>query len=391
MFAKSLRGIILGSILLPTAGLARAGTPSDAENHFLVGYQAYLQRNYEVCAGQLLQADDLKAGLEARAKLYLAACQEKLGYRAAAAANVDQVEAGKLAKEDRTVYDELKTSLRKELDEVGRPVFVLMPFAGTMQYAGTGNTKDSGQFFGGFASAAYRAWTLRLGVESDTITLASFLKSTSDYTQTGKHVDLARWFGSSFELRLGYSSISASDKGLDGISAMHVGGTYYPGVNHRLTMRGDSSTYPNATLGNLQTKEITAAYAYRVLSGASYSLWAQGTGESVSTTADKSTDTITKFALRSSYLRYAGDLNLTIRSFEASAGAWSGNEAFGIRDDGFVIYNSLEEHTGGWNLGLAFHFTKAVSAKVSTASESYTVSGSSLSASVYTAALTLVF
>ena len=88
---------------------------STAETQFLVGYQAYLEKNYAVCADEFYFSVQNESSVQQRAQLLLAHCQERLGLKLAAAYNIDALKGAKFTADDHQLYQSLKAKLKKEI------------------------------------------------------------------------------------------------------------------------------------------------------------------------------------------------------------------------------------------------------------------------------------
>lgn len=347
--------LILQWISLPSPVLATDPnlgevTLSDAEARFLLGYQAYLSKNYGLCADDFFQALELEEPLNHKARFYLAVCQYKLGLKQNAAFHISKINSRFLSASDRRILTILKNSLVRETRKLNPGQIFLYPYLGGIFYS-PGAGKSAGMFFGLYSDITNNYWKFSLGIEQLSLSLLN-VKTT--YTQTQGLLGLARTFESSFETRGKAIYISNPLSTSGGILVLSVGSAYSPWSYSRLSLDLFYSHYPASSLGVIRAFQVSNFVEQGLLSKANLSASIRFGFQSIFSSSDLTTDSTASitsgFTRRSYYQRISMDLMTTFSNWILSGGVWGGTEAFGIRNEGAIVYSALEEHRSGWNI-----------------------------------------
>jgi hypothetical protein len=372
---RNLFKLILLAAFIPQLCLAEP--LSSPESLYLVGYQAYLEKNYALCADEFYQATLLSSPIENKARLFLAFCQEKLGLNLAAAYQLDQLSETDFSGQDLEMYLHLARKLKTELSSLNAVYYSFLPYLGQVSYDANAN-KSTGTYYGGFGSLDYKTWGFFLNAEKLKM---SFRNSTSGYDQTQLTAGIAKMLTDQWLAHMNAVFISASDSNYNSIQIFGGGLGYYITSMTRLTLDYYNSNYPQFTLGALKSHQFNLSVDQYFLKNPSVSLWIQLLVESIFASAPLQTDSISGFTLKSNYNRFAIDVELLTGLFQFGVTGWVGSEAFGVRNQGIVVFNALEEHRMGWSGSLMLHFSKEFSVKGTVMQETFVVSGPEIKSS----------
>ncbi|MEN8216480.1 MAG: hypothetical protein ABFS56_08905 [Pseudomonadota bacterium] len=193
-------------------------------------------------------------------------------------------------------------------------------------------------FYGAYRSASGYVW--EGAVEK---THVSYKKSPVPYwvwpdlDQTDFTLALTRNRQSSHSSRFGLHAISSSDNDTDdaftlfaGFSRYHPYDDYYGGTLYY-------THYPNIDLQVWQAVPKVGKYLGNpILRG---TFFIQGKLNLIAID-EKQGDGNTYFSAEGEVSWYYGAVSLSL-------GAWGGTQLWAVRDDGFIVYNSADKHTGG--------------------------------------------
>ncbi len=327
-----------------------------ANQHFLNGYYSYLFKYYGACADEIFQSledsfEDLNKG-----ELYLAVCQAQLNLNRAAAYHIDRVNASVLTVSDKILYDQFKVRLENELNQLSDFSFSLFPFYGSINYISDSNINSgpvasgnfSGSFYGLSTQLENQTWKLRLAGQN--LVFSSSAGATTNQLQMIIGVDhgLSRDFILKAKSLFLHSTSSSIGTGwIEGLG-FDLGLTSWLRVQVDYTL----SVYPSLSIGSLSLSEITGAVQFNLLSNYSNQLVLNVGSQSIFPSSTMGVDPASNFSMKSLYDRYFLKLASQWSFFGFELGGWVGEEAFGVRNDGNLVYASFEDHLYGWNLGI---------------------------------------
>jgi hypothetical protein len=336
---------------------------SNADFHFLFGYQDMLQKRYGASADHFYQAvkGSTNSTILNRSILYLGLSQSKLGNKNGAAFNAAYVDEDNLTGTDVELFKQLKNFLgslytqahdAKVLatnlnDQIN--VWVL-PYAGTSSYSAL-SLKDTASFYGVYGLIAKKDWSLSLSGEKFNL---SFKDTTPAYTQTQAGFSINKLIGSG-NLTLRYTQITSDSTEQSGIKVLGIGLGNWLTESTRFTLDYYNSSYPNSTLGSLTVDEVSTAIEQTFLNTPEYTFWAKLGDQALLAKAASISDK-TSFISNKIYNRLFFDLNFRVLQFVSGFSVWQGTEAFGVRNDGNLIYSGTEEHIGGYSANLSYIF-----------------------------------
>lgn len=354
---------LLVFFLFISSSTASSEENSNADFHFLFGYQDMLQKRYEASADHFYQA--LKGSTNPtilnRSILYLGRSQAKIGNKNGAAFNAAYVIEEDLEGTDVELFKRLKkflgnyytqahdakvlaTNLKKKIN-----IWVL-PYFGTSSYSAL-SLKDTASFFGAYGLIAIKDWSLSLSGEKFNL---SFKDTTPAYTQTQAGFSINKLIGSG-NLTLRYTQITSDSTDQSGIKVIGIGLGNWLTDTTRFTFDYYNSKHPNSLLGSLSVDEVSTAIEHTFFNYPEYTLWAKLGDQALLAKAASISDK-TSFIRNKIYNRLFLDFNLRVLQFVSGFSVWQGTEAFGVRNDGNLIFSGIEEHIGGYSAYLSYIF-----------------------------------
>jgi hypothetical protein len=360
---------------------------ADEESHYLIGYFALLNGDFPTCTRQLENAvDSSDPWVKRKAHLYLSDCQSLLGDKPAAAANLSQVDPAALDKADLAIYSRLQQVLGEDLERVHRYTLSISPYAGPVIY-GSNSYISRGVIVGGKGSLAWDKWTVGAALEHD---LYTFRDSTQSYSQNMMHGDVAKQVQENLRLKGGITAIDSTSNGHN-VYALILNGNYVFREDMNATLGFSFSYYPKSLLAKITATELWADFNKRLVQGVKSSFWLKGTLEGVYPMATTKIDSSTGYQLQKLYLRLALQAFMLQDPFAIGLNGWLGKEALGVREEGLVIYNTLEDHTQGLGAFFSYLFSTKYSARISASREITHTVGSPIPESTYLGTFTARF
>jgi len=334
--------IVIASLLLPLAG--RAQELSEAEGHYLIGYQSYLTRQFGMCADQFYLVDTPDSQLNRRAKLLLAYCQKALGLRAAAASVIYSVRKEAFLSWEGKMYHDLSQSLKAEIADLQQIHGSIVPYSAFGSFS-PGSSKVAFSLVGAAGALTYFDWGFTLGGEYLNMQLQS--PQSSGYTQEQFSFGVFNNLSPQWTVRANGTFISTT---LTAYAANVFGGgiTWSGSSGAALDVEFERSNYPNISLGALTVNQVTPTLSQVLWSSGTVWLKAGIAAELIFPSAPLTQDLATQFVLKSSYQRYVLDTSFHWDDWLFQVQGWTGSEAFGVRNQGSLVYNALEEHKFGW-------------------------------------------
>ena len=363
---------------------------------YKIGYDLYLKKDYLGCASQLELLkepnSDVSESIKNKILLYRSACNAQLGYKPYSAGLIDEVNEDQLTATEKDLANNLKKSLAAEIEAKNKILTYITLYGGAVKYSPEiSKTKASLYGISTFFTPAKSGWDVSAALEKVKLTL---IPSTSSYDQTQVNVAVGKNFLTEYSVHLFYTNISTSNA--DSVSGGNKGnvvgasGSVVTSPTSKLTAEFSSSSYPVLSIGKTTVKEYVLYWDKTLMTASTYSIGSRLLVESVHPTAPRMTDS-TGFTLKSHYERYALDLTLYFSSIYVGVTGWTGGEALGSRNQGSVVYNSLEERKHGYSAFVNFIFSTAASLKVSYSSEKIENATSSINGNTSVAALTFNF
>lgn len=108
-------------------------------------------------------------------------------------------------------------------------------------------------------------------------------------------------------------------------------------------------------------------------------------------TAGSNYDSSSYFSLQSRYQRLGVDLELRADAWQWGVLGWWGSEAFGVRNQGTLIYNALETHQFGWTAKMGYQFTPSNSVQCVFSQESFLAYGVNSLSSTFLLGMSVMF
>jgi len=375
----------LAGLLLPLVALATPVSPS--EYLFLQGYQSYLEKNYSLCADQLFSTLAFEDKFGNQARLYLAACQEKLELRNLAAYHLGLVHSPGLSRSDQDLFKKLKEAVKEEYSNLYDFKATLFPYYGRGTFS-AGGSKQSSQFYGAYGNFRYQDWNGFVAGESIHFAMNNGLPS---YAQTQVTLGAGVWAAKSLQVHLNGAFQSAT------VAEYSQGRMLGGGVNYQITALTTLgldyfySSFPNLTFGSSGVHQANVSVGQYLFSRPQFSLRTQLLVQTVLPAAQPGTDSTTGFVLKSNYQRYALDVEFSTQLLQGDLMGWLGTEAFGVRNEGLILFNTLEEHRGGWSASLGFRVLESLTVRGLVSQEFFVVGGPQIIGTSYGGGLHVFF
>jgi hypothetical protein len=298
-----------------------------------------------------------------------------------AAFHLNQVNRNHLSAQEKSMASNLEGGLKKELEKIHAPVWMLMPYAGAGSFSSTEPNRDTSQFYGVDAELFKEMLHYKVSIESLSM---KGKPGASDYSQ----IQWAAGLGlnlSSASYRARMVGVSSSNTTFDGIKVYGLGASVgiFENQNH-LSLDGYYSSYPGSSLGSLSVKQLTLSSAQNIMYGSDWTMAGQFSATWISPSSTLTQDPNSAFTVKKNYFHYAADLNFYKGLMQFSVGYNFGKEIFGVRNDAAIVYSALEEHQSGITAGVQYQFSPGFSMRLGYSKENFVVgSGASLvSASV---------
>jgi len=154
-----------------------------------------------------------------------------------------------------------------------------------------------------------------------------------DLDQTDFTLALTRNRQSSHAYRFGLHAISSDDNDTDEAFTLFAGFSRYHPYDDSYGGSVYYSHYPNIDLQVWQAVPKVGKYLGDPITTGTFLI--QGKLNLIAIEAGNS------------YFSAEGEVSWYYRDVSLSLGAWGGTQLYAVRDDGFVVYNSADKHTGG--------------------------------------------
>jgi len=233
-------------------------------------------------------------------------------------------------------------------------------------YGGGIDYTDSVKDAGWFAGAYFQNSSLKNKIELDyERTEISYIDDTledikqNDFTAVWTH-----FVGKNLLFRVGAHYIDSNDKDTDEAYTAFAGIKYYQGYDFDLGVDGYYSDYTNHERADA-SKGLTVTQIEPSV-GFSFGDYKSETGSFYLKTfyIYISPDTVEGGLLDDSYHSGGVQLKNFNGNWTNELGAWVGKQVFGVRHDGFTIYNLAEERKGGVPFSSQYAFSKKASLKL---------------------------
>lgn len=163
-------------------------------------------------------------------------------------------------------------------------------------------------------------------------------------------------FGSRASGRLGAHLISTSDPLTDGALILFGGASVYRVGAWSAGAEGAWSSYPDYE-GGLDVLQATPSVGFTAAGTGGGTLAGTVRGYLIHLSEDPGLGTTEFFSAEAA-------LSYTVGAWTLSGFAWGGEQAFAVRDAGFLAFNLSELHTGGFGGGLRWVFTPKAAVSV---------------------------
>ncbi|MBI2711355.1 MAG: hypothetical protein HYX41_00635 [Bdellovibrio sp.] len=367
------------------ATVSAFGALPEAQYHFLIGYHAYLENNYGECAEENYRVVLLESGPVDRAKVYLAFCQFQLGMKQAAAFNIKDVEAYEVAPQEKEMLVVLKKKLAKEIEAQDRVFYTIYPYGGGMLFS-PGYSKVTGDFFGLYADVAIHSWKFSAGFENLSFILAP---PATNYNQGQLLLGLQKGFLESEYHARGIYIFSPSLEN-SGILTLGLGMSQFLDIDRETRFLADFyySAYPNSVLVNLMALQLNVALERVLTKSEDFEVWFKLGSETIYSQSALTRDVVSGFVRQPLYERGFAELN-----FKSGDATWGGSigygsEAFGVRNDGAIIYSAYENHQFSATAYAAYSVTDYLSLRANYAHEQLLVGTSTFTMDTFSGMIT---
>ena len=342
----------------------RAQTVEDGELFYLIGFNELTSGRLEAAADYFYQASLQKGTPEIvnKSLFYLSVTQSKLGNKPGAAYNASLIKESNLTAQERKFLEKLKDDLGtfytqvKDYQELyqkqqNQITFWAMPYVGQANYSAK-SQKDTATIYGIYAMATKRDWAFSLAVEKFNL---KFKQNISDYEQTQLGTSFTKGIGAG-ALSLRYTQVQSETTNQSGIKVFGIGGQYWILPQLKLTSDLYHSTHPNSSLGDLSVNQLSASLDYIPYSSIEFDVGFK-IGEQLLKASAQQIDDETTFIKGDLYSRFYTELYARYLKLYLSYSLWTGKEAFGVRNDGNIIFSGVEEHQGGQSANAIYSLT----------------------------------
>jgi hypothetical protein len=336
----------------------------DSDLHYILGYQAFLSQSYGECADQFylsLNSENSNRTHNA-ARLYLSLCQAKIGNKSFATYNMARIDPYFFTPDQKLYYGRMKKYLGKDLDKAkweieyyekiyNKLTVLFLPYYGLISYTET-SIKDKANFYGVYGMFGKGDWSGILGAEQFNLQLKNDVPS---YTQTQGFGSISKTFDKVNAVSLRYSTISSPQTNQSGINTYGLGYSRWATDHYKFYLDGFFSIYPNSDLGSLKVSQLIFTNEYWFKSNSEFDCWSKFGIQSLYPSAPSIADD-SSFIKSKLYNRYFAELNVRVQKFIYGINGWKGDEVFGVRNDGALIFSGIEKHLGGYNYNFSYLF-----------------------------------
>ena len=334
----------------------------DSDIHYLLGYQAFLTQSFGECADQfyLSLASENSERTHNAARLYLSLCQAKLGNKSFAIYNMARTNPYFFNQDQKIYFSRMKKYLGKDLDRAiweieyyekiyNKVTVMFLPYFGLISYT-EASVKDKANFYGMYGMIGKGDWSGILGAEQFNLSLKNEVPS---YNQTQAFASVSKIFQSKNALSFRYSSMTSPQTDQSGISMYSLGYSRWFTDHYKFYIDSFLSSYPNNNLGSMNVTQATITNEYWFKSNLEFDCWTKFGLQSLYPSAPSIQDD-SSFIKSKIYNRYFAELNVRVQKFIYGVNGWKGDEVFGVRNDGALIFSGIEKHLGGYNYNLSY-------------------------------------
>jgi hypothetical protein len=331
-----------------------------SEVDFLLGYQDFLNNRYDLAADKFYSVvlDQPSNNILNRSYLYLSLSQFKLGNVTDSSYNASFVDKRKLDSKDKLLFQRLVHSLgnlysraliqRKDVELIKkRRSYFILPYLGRISYSDLPE-KKSALFYGLALATQKEQWTFSLGAEF--FELQSHI-STSSYQQTQYNSGLDFLTLNQSLIYGRFSRIISPLKTQSNITMYGIGFEKNISKNVRGIVDFYRSLYPNFVQGEMTVNQIDLAAKYNFFESKTSLIEIQPGLQF--TTPTINTENSDFFIESQSYQKYSFDVYIHREKMTINLQYWLGDEVFGVRNQGRIIFSGVEKHQGGYSLGIA--------------------------------------
>jgi|GEM_PF-1128421 hypothetical protein len=357
-------------------------TVENADIYFLMGYKDFLDGQYGAAAESFYQATVSEGQPEIinKARFYLSLTQAKLGNKKFSASNAAWVNQYTLLSQEKELFKELKYLLgnyyntafssRTAYEEQRDKLWIWgLPYIGIINYSAE-STKSNALFYGAYASFAKNLWSFSAGGESFDL---RFRENISDYSQTQAVANISRTseFGTTWSGR--YAQIFSSTQSQTGIQVLGLGVSKWVSNFNKIIFDTYYSSYPNSSLGNMGVYQGSLVWEHWFHGSLVSDFWVR-VGDQVTHARAADVGNGSSFIQNKIYNRIFGEVNFRWMNLFFGGTYWLGDEVFGVRSDGAVVYSGVEEHVGGYGGNIAYQITPDIRVHTTLSSESLSAS-----------------
>jgi hypothetical protein len=335
--------------------------------HFLFGYQAFLKKDFSGCVNEFEASlkTATKKRLVSKSSLFKAICRAKLDQKKLASYEAVRVRTKYLSSWDKRHFTRLKNYLNEDfnvaLREKNAPKKPLHPlqfsmstYGGQIHYPRPAQKKRVG-FAGLLGSLSHRHWDFVFGYERNTLRGRSTYQG---FSQTQGHLALGyNWQKLSLTGR--FTNIASDSEAQDAIRVYGVDLKYQLFSRTKIFADGYYSNYPNSPLSNLTVFQASIGLEQKVFQLPALENWIKAGVQQTRPSSSK-IDNGESFITEGSAVRSYLELYFRSGRFTFMGGFWGGREAFGVRNNGVMIFSTPEEHLGGQTASLHWDASRRI-------------------------------
>lgn len=350
---------------------------------YLLGYQDFISGHFAEAADHFFLAtksEDNEVKLN-KARLFLALSQAKLRNKVNSAFNAATVKSDLLDVRERELFKRLKyylgiyfeTAYNNKIaaEELAEKTFVwFLPYAGSSTYSAE-SQKETAFFYGMTGLIARQSWAMSLGGEKFNL---KFKNGLQDYTQTQGAFSFTGVLENATTISARFTNISSNLSTQDGIKVYGLGSSFWPSSSLKMNVDFFYAAHPQSELGAMSVSQASTHLDYWIFSNAEYEWWLR-LGDQVGKPNARDIQKGTSFIKNKFYNRVFGEVNFRVDHFILGASYWLGNEYFGIRNEGNLIFSATEEHIGGMSAYAAYMMNKNDKFQVNMMKENLSVDG----------------
>jgi hypothetical protein len=360
-------------------------------------HAAYLDKNFEGCAYKLESLKDsmdiFSTSVQSKTLLYRAYCNSKLGYGSYAAALIEDIDISHLDDKEYRILVALEEYIKVNINERNNIYTWITFYGGAVSYSPV-DTKLKANLYG--VSASFMPgrgnWDIGMGAEQMNLTLANNLNS---YSQTQANFSFGKNLGKLFALHGFFTNITASNSGTSTAGnqgrVLGIFSSYNFSNATKFNFEYDYSLYPSLSLGKTTVHQYVISWDQTLLTTTSYTLRSKLLSQTVMPRAQITIEPTSGLILKSSYQRVALDLNIYFTNIQIGLSGWGGKEIFGARNQGNLVLNAVEEHSGGYGINTQIDLSKRAAVKFAYSQDFFNTNGPNITANIFVGGVTITF